>query len=320
VPVNLFELWFSEINHANILMLDLIFVYRRSFLAMGISIEPTGSALGAYVRNIDLNEPLTSDLKQTILSAWNEHIVLIFPDQNLNQKAQLDFASNFGSLGTRSRRAEARPEGAEFNPNIMMVSNLRDEKGNYIGSLPDGEMYFHHDMCYMPEPHRGTYLYAIEIPSRGGNTKFTNMYRAYENLPEDLKTLLDTKTAVQVYDYDQTSTPDVQKDLSGIHHRSQPIFIRHPQTNKTALYVNRLMTAIIDGMDRSESDQILSQLHAISESTDNVYEHVWTVGDLVMWDNFASCHARTDFPAAERRVMRRCTTEGGQMIAARQAA
>ena len=232
---------------------------------------------------------------------------MIFPEQDLSQKAQLSFASNFGDLGTRSRRAEARPEGAEFNPNIMMVSNLRDEQGNYIGSLPDGDM---------PEPHRGTYLYALEIPSAGGNTKFTNMYRAYEKLPERLKTLLKGKTAVQVYDYDQTSTPDVQKDLSGIHHRSQPIFIRHPETNKTALYVNRLMTAVIDGMSREQSDAILSEMHDISEANENVYEHVWSVGDLVMWDNFASCHARTDFPASERRVMRRCTTEGGPMIAA----
>lgn len=297
-------------------MLKLFSSTGGALVIMDIKIEPSGAALGAFVRDVDLNQPLTDALRQQILAAWQKHIVLIFPEQDLSQKAQLSFASNFGDLGTRSRRAEARPEGAEFNPNIMMVSNLRDEQGNYIGSLPDGEMYFHHDMCYMPEPHRGTYLYALEIPSAGGNTKFTNMYRAYEKLPERLKTLLKGKTAVQVYDYDQTSTPDVQKDLSGIHHRSQPIFIRHPETNKTALYVNRLMTAVIDGMSREQSDAILSEMHDISEANENVYEHVWSVGDLVMWDNFASCHARTDFPASERRVMRRCTTEGGPMIAA----
>lgn len=287
---------------------------------MGISIEPTGAALGATVTGIDLSKPLDDAQYSEILKIWQDHIVLVFPGQDLTQQQQLDFASNFGNLGTRSRDAEARPEGVDFNPSIMMVSNIKDEKGNYIGSLPDGEMYFHHDMCYMPEPHRGTYLYAIEIPSRGGNTRFTNMYQAYERVPAELKKRLAGKTATQVYDYEQTNTPDVEKDLSGIHHRSQPIFITHPETGKTALYVNRLMTACIDGMERSESDEILQQLHAISEADDNVYEHVWTVGDLVIWDNFASCHARTDFPAEERRIMRRCTTEGGPMIPASVAA
>jgi len=288
--------------------------------AMAISIEPTGAALGAYVRGINLNDPLDAETRAQILDAWNEHIVLIYQDQDLTMKSQLAFAANFGGLGTRSRKEEARPEGADFNPSIMMITNLKDEKGNYIGSLPDGEMYFHHDMCYMPEPHKGTYLYAIEIPSRGGHTCYTNMYRAYDLIPERLKKLLAGKRAMQVYDYDTTSTPDVEKDLSQIHHRWQPIFVRHPETGRTALYVNRLMTAIIEDMERSESDEILSELYEISEAPDNVYEHVWTVGDLVMWDNFASCHARTDFPPEDRRVMRRCTTEGGPMIAADQAA
>ncbi|MBB44426.1 MAG: hypothetical protein CMM44_11795 [Rhodospirillaceae bacterium] len=287
---------------------------------MDISIEPTGAALGAYVHGIDLNDPIDPKIKNQILDAWHEHIVLIYPDQNLTQKAQLSFASNFGRLGTRSRTAKARPEGVEFNPSIMMVSNLKNEKGEYIGSLPDGEMYFHHDMCYMPEPHKGTYLYAIEVPSIGGNTQFTNMYQAFDRLPDSLKLLLKEKTAVQVYDYGLTSTPDLKKGFEGIHHRSQPIFIEHPDTKRTALYVNRLMTAIIDGFDREESDEILNKLHQISEAPDNIFEHTWSVGDLIMWDNFASCHARTDFPSEERRVMRRCTTAGGKMIAAKNSA
>lgn len=285
-------------------------------LTTKLEITPTGSALGVRVTGVDLSAPLSAETVSALTQAWLDHIVLIFPDQQLTQEQQLAFAANFGELGTRSRRAEQRPEGADYHAGVMMITNLKDEDGNYIGSLPDGEMFFHHDMCYIAEPHKGTFLYAIEIPSTGGNTCFTNMYRAYDKIPAELKKSLAGRTALQVYDYHTTETVDIDGDLTGIHNLSQPIFIRHPVTGRTALYVNRLMTARIDGLPREESDAILEELCDISEAADNVYQHDWAVGDLVMWDNFCSCHARTDFPATDRRVMRRCTTQGQAIIAA----
>jgi taurine dioxygenase len=92
--------------------------------------------------------------------------------------------------------------------------------------------------------------------------------------------------------------------------------VTHPETGRTALYVNRLMTARIEGMDKDESDEILAALWEISEAPDNVLTHVWTKGDLLMWDNYCSCHARTDFPAEETRLLRRCTIQGVPMIMA----
>lgn len=281
-----------------------------------LTIEPSSSALGARVTGISLNEPLDAQTVDTLTQAWLDHIVLVFPDQDLTQDQQLAFASHFGDLGTRSRRPDQRPEGNDYHDGVMLISNLKDKDGKYAGSLPDGEMYFHHDMCYMPEPHKGTVLYALEIPSTGGNTLFTNMYRAYDVIPAELKKSLAGKTALQVYDFHMTETVDIDGDLTGIHHLSQPVFVSHPITGRTALYVNRLMTARIDGLPRDESDAILEELFKIAEAPDNVFEHVWTVGDLAIWDNYCSCHARTDFPATERRMLRRCTLLGQPMIAA----
>jgi taurine dioxygenase len=292
------------------------FITMATTLKNKLVIEPTGSALGARVTGIALNRKLDAETAAALVQAWQEHIVLIFPDQDLSQDQQLAFAANFGELGTRSRRPEQRPEGSDYHDGVMLISNLKDKDGNYIGSLPDGEMYFHHDMCYMPEPHKGTLLYALELPSRGGHTRFTNMYRAFDMIPADLKKSLAGRTALQVYDYHMTETVDIDGDLTGIHHLSQPIFVRHPATGRTALYVNRLMTARIDGLPRDESDEILQSLFDIAEHPDNVFEHIWQVGDLAMWDNFCSCHARTDFPASERRLLRRCTLLGQPMIAA----
>jgi taurine dioxygenase len=287
-----------------------------STLKNKLTITPTGAALGARVTGPNLRETLDAETASALIQAWQDHIVLIFPDQDLTQDQQLAFAANFGTLGTRSRRPEQRPEGSDYHDGVMLISNLKDEHGKYIGSLPDGEMYFHHDMCYVPEPHKGTMLYALELPSTGGHTRFTNMYRAYDIIPADLKKKLAGRTALQVYDYHMTETVDIDGDMTGIHNLSQPIFVRHPATGRTALYVNRLMTARIDGLPRDESDAILNTLFDIAEAPENVFEHIWKVGDLALWDNVCSCHARTDFPATERRLLRRCTLLGQPMIAA----
>tara|TARA_B100000676_G_scaffold94896_1_gene94755 strand:- start:2379 stop:3248 length:870 start_codon:yes stop_codon:yes gene_type:complete len=287
-----------------------------SILQSKITITPLSDVLGAKVTGADLSKPLDAPTVEILTQAWQKYIVLIFPDQDLSQGQQLKFAKHFGDTGTRSRRPEQRPEGANYNDGIMLITNVKDDKGRYVGSLPDGEMYFHHDMCYMPKPHKGTMLYAIDIPSTGGNTRFSNMYRAYDLVPDKLKKELNGRTALQVYDYHMTQTVDIDGDLTGIHNLSQPIFVRHPETDRIALYVNRLMTARIDGIPRDESNAILEELYTISESKNNYYEHSWTEGELAMWDNYCSCHARTDFPENERRLLRRCTLLGQQMIAA----
>ncbi|MGY9018550.1 MAG: TauD/TfdA dioxygenase family protein [Alphaproteobacteria bacterium] len=287
-----------------------------SVLKSQITVTPLSEVIGARVTGVDISKPLDAETTAEITQAWLDHVVLVFPDQDLSQDQQLAFAKHFGDTGKRSRRPDQRPEGAGYDAGIMLITNVKDDKGKYVGSLPDGEMYFHHDMCYMPKPHKGTMLYAIDLPSTGGNTRFSSMYRAYDQIPADLKKQLAGRTALQVYDFHMTETVDIDGDLTGIHNLSQPIFVRHPQSGRTALYVNKLMTARIDGIPRDESDAILKELYAISEAPENYYEHIWTEGELAMWDNYCSCHARTDFPAAERRLLRRCTLLGEEMIPA----
>ena len=184
----------------------------------------------------------------------------------------------------------------------MLVTNQRDENGNYIGSLQDGEMWFHHDMSYRPEPHKATLLHAIELPSNGGNTKFANQYLAYENVPDDLKKRLRGRKVLQAYNFTMLEKVDLESGLDGIQHYWQPIFVKHPETGKTALYVSRLISAAIENMPRQESDQILKKLIEIAESPKLIYEHEWKIGDLAMWDNRCSTHARTNFSPQERRL------------------
>jgi taurine dioxygenase len=175
-------------------------------------------------------------------------------------------------------------------------------------------MWFHHDTSYYPEPHRATLLYSMKLPSWGGNTCFSNMYKAYENIPRALRDRLEGRKVLQVHDYKRRERLDLDTiDLATVRHQEQPIFITHPATGRKALYISRLMSARIEGFSRSESDAILDELFAISEDPAIVYEHKWRLGDLVIWDNWCSIHARKDFPRDEPRLMRRLTIEGQAM-------
>jgi taurine dioxygenase len=216
-------------------------------------------------------------------------------------------------LQQRTRPPEARNEKSFIkHPDLtMLVSNIR-ENGKLIGSLPDGEMHFHSDQCYLEKPAKATFLYAIEIPSRGGDTLFLNMYRAYETLPETLRARVDGRKALNAYLYDSTTRERnaARIDLSAHPHYVQPIVRTHPDTRRKALYVNRLMTRTIEGMKEDEGDAMLDELFAHIEQEQFIYTHHWRAGDLVLWDNRCTLHARTDFSDRERRLLRRVVVAG----------
>jgi taurine dioxygenase len=171
-------------------------------------------------------------------------------------------------------------------------------------------MYFHSDQCYVEQPSKATTLYAVEIPRQGGNTLFANMYAAYETLPADVKRQIDRRKAVNVYDYANNPTVRGSTIREGVPHYAHPIVRTHPDTGRKALYVNRLMTDHIPDMPRGESDRLLKFLFDHQEQSRFVYEHIWRPGDLMLWDNRCALHARTDFDARERRLLRRVAILG----------
>ena len=229
------------------------------------------------------------------------------------QDRQLQFASYFGDLGNRKKAPEplrSRAEGIlQDNDKVLFVSNIRVD-GQPIGAFGEGEFWFHIDSGYTARPYKYTFLYALELPSTGGNTKFSNMYKAYEAVPPVFKKSLAGKKALHIHEYKRSEKADISGDFSGIPHCYHPVFITHPETGRKSLFVDRLMTARIEGVPAHESSAILDQLYEIGERPQFFYEHVWKLGDFLMWDNRCTIHARTDFPKHERRLLRRCTVQG----------
>ncbi|MDC0033108.1 TauD/TfdA family dioxygenase [Alphaproteobacteria bacterium] len=283
---------------------------------MPVTVTPFTAPLGAEITGIDLCHDLNDDSFALIEAAWHEYGVIIIRDQDLAKEDQLAFANRLGPVGPRGLPANKRNEVDDYGGAIMLITNKRGTNGEFIGSVPEGELWFHSDLSYQPVPHKATLLHAIALPTSGGNTMFANMYKAYENVPEALKQKLAGRKVLHAYDFATTQEVNIDDGLDKIQHCWQPIFIRHPVTGRTALYVNRLMSAQIDGLDSPESDAILQELFAIGEDKAIIYEHVWHMGDLVICDNRCCIHARHDFPQDQLRMLQRCTVRGETMIAA----
>jgi alpha-ketoglutarate-dependent taurine dioxygenase len=272
-------------------------------------VVPLSKHIGAEIRGLDLREKPDDETVRAIYRAWLEHLVLIFPEQKLSQEDLIRATGFFGQIGKLSRPPKYFPRGySKLLPGIMMISNIR-ENGEPIGALPDGEMMFHHDMIHAEVPSKATLLYAVEIPSTGGNTLFASGYAAYDTLDPAIRSRLEGKKALHHYNYGSTVKGD-GRGTEAFAEQVHPVFRTHEDTGRKAVYVNRLMTVKVLEVAQHESEQLLNAVCDHAEKREFVYEHVWRVGDFLLWDNRCSSHARTDFPSTERRLMFRTTVEG----------
>jgi taurine dioxygenase len=268
--------------------------------ATGLVARPLNDAIGVEFIGVDLRDNLSEAAFEAIRDAWRASCVALFRGQTLDEAAQVKVAARFGELG----KVLHKHNGGSSLPGVMYISNIR-ENGELIGALPDGEMYFHSDQCYIEKPSVATMLYAMEIPSKGGDTLFANMFAAYDALSDKMKARLEGLKALNVYDYDNAATVRGSQPREGVPSFAHPVVREHSATGRKALYVNRLMTHSIVGMDPAESEALLEALFAHQEQEEFIYRHVWTPGDLLIWDNRSALHARSDFDASERRLMRR---------------
>jgi taurine dioxygenase len=270
--------------------------------AAAIRLRKLTDTIGAEVFDIDLSLPMGGATLAAVRAAWFAHAVLLFRHQSLSEAQQIRFAEQFGPIAMTT--SSGKP--------VMLVSNIV-ENGKPIGRLPDGEMWFHSDQSYLAEPCAGATLFAVELPSKGGNTLFADTYAAYESLSDATRARIAGLRAVHMYDYSRGSTrkpADAHIIPDGVPHATHPIVRTHPATGRQALYVNRLMTVAIEGLPMDESDALLEELFAHQEQPAFVYEHIWREGDLILWDNRCTLHARTDFAPGERRLLRRVAIAG----------
>jgi taurine dioxygenase len=271
--------------------------------------------IGAQVHDVDLSKPLDETTLRTVKRAMADGTVLLFRNQKISSEDQRRFASYFGPVAERLKPPEKSgvKQTPTWNDELMIISNETNAEGEALGALGQGEMWFHTDKCYVERPHRFSFLYGIEIPTEGGHTKFASLCEAYDRLPEALKKQFEGRMVMQGHQYGAGRRIDIAADLSTIHHHPQPLVVTNPDSGRKGLYVASQNTMWIEGMERSESEALLNQLFERVEDPDIIYEHVWEVGDLIMWDNLSCLHARTDWPKEQLRKLRRCTVIGDKL-------
>ena len=162
---------------------------------------------------------------------------------------------------------------------------------------------WHTDGAYDAVPFKATQLYAVAIPSRGGDTLFASMYAAYAALPQSLKDRLEGRLGAFTYGGRQKRAAlldEHDRDWKPVFH---PIVRTHPETGRKALYFDPGKILRIEGLEESESDALIDELTERMIQADAQYRHKWTVGDVVIWDNRCSYHlAAGDYPPEEDRI------------------
>ncbi|OZI60797.1 hypothetical protein CAL28_15575 [Bordetella genomosp. 11] len=297
-----------------------------------VQVVPTGAALGAEIRGVDLSQPVPEATKALLRKAWAEHLVLLWRDQALPETTFLDAAAIFGETKEPAARKFQVAGGftvggkrIAIDPRVSLISNL-DENGDPVkdnGTLGSYEVVWHTDNSYAEVPPAGSMLYAITLPvNGGGDTSFNNQYLAYEELPDDLKQAIQGRQ--QLHDASRNSAgilrptvklPTTPEEVPGPIH---PLVRKHPVTGRPALYLGRRRdwpSSYIIGMSNEESERLLDRLWAHATQEKYAWKHVWKIGDLVLWDNRCTMHFRSEVDPKQARVLYRTVIRGEAVIA-----
>jgi len=243
------------------------------------------SVVGVAVAGLPLGD-VDAGTAASLRRLLAEHGVLIMPGQTVDDAGFVAFLRQFGDLAfTAGERA------VSGFPDLNVISN--------VGRLTPPRSVFHVDTSYVRRPPAYTALRAVTLPARGGETLFTNQYRAYETLPAEIRATLAGRTIRHVV---TGLDPGGDAETAADH----PVFRRHPVSGRTSLYISTPERCVsISGLGEAQARDLIAFLYAHSTAEANTYRHVWAPGDIVMWDNGCVLHRADHADVAGDRVMHR---------------
>lgn len=283
-----------------------------------MTITPLSDILGAEITGVEITADMDDDEFAAIENALHEHLVVVIRDQDVAPADFVAFAARFG-----------RPEPHVIDqfhhpadPNILILSNRKDEAGNALG-LADGGSYFHTDYSYLAVPARCTLLYGIELPDDNAGTTFADQRAAYAALDDATKQRIDALVCRHHYgnrdDLDRTSrtvasplSADQEAKMKWEHH---PLVRRHPHTGQKSLYAVSGSSFGIDGMADADALELLDTLKQHSTSPRFCHQPTYKKGDVVIWDNCSLLHcAPLVDPSIPRTLWRITVKEAGPTL------
>jgi len=267
---------------------------------MAFRVEQLPAALGARIEGLDISLGVSESDAVAVRNALFAHQVIVLPGQSLEPGKFAAFARIFGHPVPHVLSHLRHPE----HPEILPLSNIFED-GNPTG-VYDGAAYWHTDMSYEDPPGAATLVHSLMAPDVGGDTRFANMFRAYDSLEPSMKQRIDDLTVLHHYgnrtDLDETSATSAfplsaaQKSaLKSVYH---PLVRRHPATGRKALYGVSGSSFGIVGMAEQDASSLLDELTRHATREEYVYSHRYAVGDVVVWDNYSTLHSATPIPPA----------------------
>lgn len=279
-----------------------------------ITITRRHPLIGAEIRGVDLGR-VDDEAFRRIYDAWLEHLLLVFPGQNVTDEEHIAFARRFGELEIHP----SREHRSSRHPEIYRVSNV-DERGNIMPQESKSWRYmnltwlWHTDSSLREVPSMGSILHGIEVPPEGGDTLFANMYAVYEALSDDMKERI--RELRVLHSHDQVLSHDqklkkASEDYTRLPPVYHPLVRRHPVTGRLSLFLSPHTMERIEGLTENAGRTLLDDLTAFATQDRFVYRHKWQNDDLIFWDNRCTMHAVMPYDAATlRRVMHRTTIVG----------
>jgi taurine dioxygenase len=265
-----------------------------------IQVRRLGKQIGAEILGVDVRKLDDAGFAQ-IYRAWLDANVVVVPGQALEIEDFLRYSRRFGVVVPHPSKSTRHPDYPEIT---QLGVNKVDATGKLdMAIYRRGAEGWHTDGAYDQEPFKATQLYALAVPSRGGNTLFASMYTAYDGLPQRLKDRLEGRIGVFTYGGRRKATAllnEEDRDWKPVFH---PIVRTHPETGRKALYFDPGKILRIEGLEPAESDAVIDELTERMIQPDGEYHHQWRKGDIVIWDNRCSYHkAAGDYPPEEDRI------------------
>jgi len=275
---------------------------------MPLTVRSLSHAIGAEIADVDLAQPLSNAEFDQIHRTFLEKGILLFRDQEITREQHIAFSRRFGELDNHdSLPRDRHPD----YPELLLVTNVPKENGQPSDSKYTGQQW-HSDLSFTPVPSLGSLLRGITIPPVGGDTMFTNMYRAYDTLSDGMKKLLEGLHAIhtgsrKIVDLSSDRATEQKKLNPPI---AQPVVRVHPETGRKALYIGDKVSCFV-GMTEEESRPLIEYLVKHATRPQFVYRHQWRANDIVLWDNRCTMHiALGDYEDGEIRHLERTTVKG----------
>jgi taurine dioxygenase len=265
-----------------------------------IEIRPLGPQIGAEIRGVDV-KTLDDATFAAIYRAWLDHNVVVVPGQALEIEDFLRYSRRFGRVLPHPSKMTRHPDYPEIT--LLGVDKFGPDGQLNLAVYRRGAEGWHTDGAYDREPFKATQLYALAVPSTGGDTLFASMYAAYDALPPRLKQRLDGREGAFTYGGRARATAlldEEDRDWKPVFH---PIVRTHPETGRRALYFDPGKILRIEGLEAEDSDALIEELTGYMIQPGGQYRHAWRKGDIVIWDNRCSYHrAAGDYPPEEDRI------------------